>query len=600
MKKKNLKSFYDTLIVVILTFLIIYGIFLIYANLRSNNIKALEKKHILLLVESQKLIFHLIDINEALRNKKAIPKEKQKLIIENIQSLKNKLSELGYTKRLKELEAIDINKLFYGDAKSLKKLFDVTKAIDQDTLKVILKKDFPLFKWFSAIFTAIFVLIISIGIISLRKYFISYHHSIQNAISQIKEILEFKLKVPKNYKFGIKSDWEEEKELLESIKAINEEISITRELIDLPIYGILEDTLPVIFNSIRTYVPADRLAVAFIDRFGDVVAETAVSTSKNIRLRAGFRDSLANTTLYNVIKTKQPRIINDLEYYYNNVHKSKATKLLLEEGMRSSITAPLMFGERCVGFMFVNNKNKNVYTQTHKARMERVVFMIKGVIYNSYLNQGIIASSSRAFAELVESRDYETGNHLKRVSRYAYTIAQELAETEPNLKIAPKFVREIFWFAPLHDIGKVGIPDDILNKKGKLTKKEFEIMKKHVIIGERVLKNMDEYINNILGQSYLSTAIDIVSGHHEKWDGTGYPRGLKGEQIPLAGRIVAVADVFDALTTKRPYKPPFGFDKSVKIIKELSGSHFDPKVVDVFLRKLAKIYRIYRNYKDTK
>ncbi|MPN24202.1 Cyclic di-GMP phosphodiesterase [bioreactor metagenome] len=164
--------------------------------------------------------------------------------------------------------------------------------------------------------------------------------------------------------------------------------------------------------------------------------------------------------------------------------------------------------------------------------------------------------------------------------------------------ITPKFRREILWFASLHDIGKIGIPDNILLKPGKLTPEEFDIMKQHVLFGENILKDMDGKIQNMTGFSFMKTAIDIAGGHHEKWDGSGYPRKLSGHDIPLAGRIVALADVFDALTSARPYKKAFDFDLSVRMIIEQSGSHFDPDVVHAFTTGLDSIRRIYDRYRE--
>src|SRR4030042_1092985 len=166
-----------------------------------------------------------------------------------------------------------------------------------------------------------------------------------------------------------------------------------------------------------------------------------------------------------------------------------------------------------------------------------------------------------------EYKDENTGAHIKRMTRYSAAVAKCMGLDESAIET-------ILYAAPMHDLGKIGIPDMILMKPAKLDSMEWEIMKQHTIIGAKILKGSDaEFIK--LGET-------IAQYHHEKWDGSGYPNSLKGIEIPIAGRIAAIADVFDALTSKRPYKEPFSVDKSLAIIREGRGSHFDPDVVDAF------------------
>lgn len=183
-------------------------------------------------------------------------------------------------------------------------------------------------------------------------------------------------------------------------------------------------------------------------------------------------------------------------------------------------------------------------------------------------------------AKLAESRDPDTGQHLERVQRYSRALAQQLS-TKPKYQdiIDSRYLRNIFLTSPLHDIGKVGIPDSILLKPGKLTNVEFDVMKSHTIIGANTLRDAVERHPDV---SYLRMARDIALSHHEKFDGTGYPYQISGEEIPLCARIVAVADVYDALTTQRVYKEAFSHEKSLGIIVDSAGSHFDPYLVQAF------------------
>jgi putative two-component system response regulator len=186
-----------------------------------------------------------------------------------------------------------------------------------------------------------------------------------------------------------------------------------------------------------------------------------------------------------------------------------------------------------------------------------------------------------ALAKLSESRDSETGAHLERIREYCRMLGEELGRRNmfPNV-IDGDFVELLYLTSPLHDIGKVGIPDSVLLKPGKLTPDEFNIMKQHTLIGARTL---DAVVHLNPDAEYLSMARDIALTHHERFDGSGYPYGLAGETIPLPGRILALADVYDALTSKRVYKPAFSHDEARKLIVEGSGQHFDPRIVDAFL-----------------
>ena len=182
-----------------------------------------------------------------------------------------------------------------------------------------------------------------------------------------------------------------------------------------------------------------------------------------------------------------------------------------------------------------------------------------------------------------EHKDKDTGAHIQRMSHYAATVARKVGLNQET-------VEAILYAAPMHDVGKIGIPDHILLKPGRLDPTEWEIMKQHTIAGVEILEGSDA--------ESIKLAEAIAFTHHEKWDGSGYPKGLKGSEIPLAGRIAAIADVFDALVSKRPYKEPFPLEKAFSIIKEGRGSHFDPEVVDAFMAVEDEILSIRDKYKD--
>ena len=186
-----------------------------------------------------------------------------------------------------------------------------------------------------------------------------------------------------------------------------------------------------------------------------------------------------------------------------------------------------------------------------------------------------------ALAKLAESRDPETGGHLERVMTYCRVLAQQLVSTGKfNEEIDADYVRLLYSTSPLHDIGKVGIPDSVLLKPGRLSEREFEIMKTHTTIGAETL---EAALKRFPNARFLRMARDIAASHHERFDGSGYPGKLVGAQIPLCGRIVALADVYDALTSKRVYKDAFAHDIAAPMILKESGTHFMPEIVEAFL-----------------
>lgn len=207
----------------------------------------------------------------------------------------------------------------------------------------------------------------------------------------------------------------------------------------------------------------------------------------------------------------------------------------------------------------------------------------------------------RALASLAETRDNETGNHIRRTQNYVLALANHLRR---DSKFAPKFAARLddetvdllFKSAPLHDVGKVGIPDSILLKPGRLTDEEFHVMKTHAALGHDAIFAAEEELD--ARSSFLRIAREIAQGHHERWDGTGYPLGLKGEEIPLSARLMAVADVYDALISRRCYKPAFPHEQAVDIMLAGRGTHFDPDVTDAFADLAEEFLGIAQRYRD--
>ncbi len=258
---------------------------------------------------------------------------------------------------------------------------------------------------------------------------------------------------------------------------------------------------------------------------------------------------------------------------YNDISYSKFVEAfhLFEDSYSDLLTNNIVHGDllRCMGAV----------DKLHHATISRVsqaYFEINDV-------------TVFALAKLAELRDPETGYHLERTREYSIILAKKLECDED-------FCANIYKVGPLHDIGKVGIPDRILLKPAALTHEEYEEMKKHPVIGADVILSIID--NHELSRGYLLMAKDIILHHHEKFDGSGYPDGLKGENIPLGARIFSVVDAYDAIVSKRPYKPALPHEEALRRIKKDSGTHFDPLVVEAFLKIHESLHETYERYKS--
>ena len=216
------------------------------------------------------------------------------------------------------------------------------------------------------------------------------------------------------------------------------------------------------------------------------------------------------------------------------------------------------------------------YLEEVKEKGEQIEFMQSGLIY--------------VLADMVESRDKNTGDHIRKTAQYVNLILELLKENDvySEYLFDEEYVKCVNYAAPLHDVGKINVSDVILNKPGKLTDEEFAEMKKHTTAGKDIIESAIKLTGDT---GYLKEALNVATYHHEKWDGSGYPKGLKGEEIPLSARIMAVSDVFDALLSKRSYKDPMSYETSFRIIEEGSGKHFDPKIAEVFINNKERVIK---------
>ncbi|MGC8611137.1 MAG: HD-GYP domain-containing protein [Athalassotoga sp.] len=357
----------------------------------------------------------------------------------------------------------------------------------------------------------------------------------------------------------------------------------------------VEDLTRGIYNNLKNILKFNRIAFASVE--GDrIVAFAAFSDSKTLKLNSGFSQKIHQNSL-SKIKKDEIRYIKDLEEHLRENPKSESTKLLVEEGMNSSITIPIFIGDEVRGFLFMNSFEKDGFKDLDKEIIEQIRDILNISYQKTILTTKMVIAAATSFTKLSEKRDNETGAHIVRMATYSKIIGEGLSRHKVYSSfIDESLLNEIYLQAPLHDIGKIGIPDYILLKKGKLSQEEFEIMKTHTVIGWEILDQFDVEASKF-GRNFFTIGKLIARSHHERWDGKGYPDGLSGGKIPLCARIVAVGDVFDALTTRRPYKAPFDFEDAFEMILSESGTHFDPEVIKAFEEQKESIRDFYEEFK---
>lgn len=360
---------------------------------------------------------------------------------------------------------------------------------------------------------------------------------------------------------------------------------------------VVENIIEKLFYEINKIFKIQRIGVAFVDYEKQIIiAEHSFSPTIPISLGPGFTVNIEQTTLQNIIKEKKPIIFDDLEKNFEKRPNSKSLLLLKKEGIKSNITLPLILDNAVFGFLFLSSNKKNYFKKSNLKISNKIAYDLSILLEKSYLTKIIFAKMTNTFAALVEQKDNETGNHIIRMVKYSVVISKSLLNhINPNYKVTTSFVRDIENHASSHDIGKVGIPDNILKKPGKLNDEEWTIMKTHAQKGGEIFASLNQGLDGF-SKNFYKAAEDIARYHHEKWDGSGYPKGLKGQEIPLCARIVAIADVFDALSSKRIYKQAFSFDKALDMIIEQKNKHFDPILVDIFIDNTKKIKEIYDKY----
>lgn len=365
------------------------------------------------------------------------------------------------------------------------------------------------------------------------------------------------------------------------LEVLNNKVSITEKI-------------ESIHTIVKQYHPfLDRIAIAIYDTQCDMVKIFAHSTIDGNPL-ANYQEKLADSkSLREIHEKRRPRVINNITPLQGD--NQEHTQRLLAQGFISSYTVPMYQNEEFTGFIFFNSRRRDVFREENLAYLDmiaRVLCLLVGMELNQVKT---LQGALRTATCFTSHRDPETGAHLERMARFSRLIASEIG---PHYGMNDEMIEAIFWFAPMHDVGKIAIPDHILLKPSKLTEEEFAIMKRHTTKGKEILDTM--ILNfNLSDFKFEAMLKNIAEFHHENIDGSGYPQGLKGENIPIEARIVAVADVFDALTSKRTYKEAWDNKQAFAELHKLSKWKLDPECVRVLSQNKEKVAAIQKAFQDT-
>ncbi|MBN2793901.1 MAG: HD domain-containing protein [Clostridia bacterium] len=482
---------------------------------------------------------------------------------------------------IENLSIAEINSLEKELSSSIEGLELLNRQLNDNILNV--------FTWMINIMFILLIMMLLLLSFGIYKYIIYDQKFISESFTSMAE-KHFDFKALPEFK----PFFSEEYMIRNQVKEIFREEKFAQEVKSLLLSTYhIDDLIQQLFQAISKENKIDRIGIAFVDYSRQkFVAEYGISSYTDIALGPGFEVDFHRTSLKAILDTKSSVITKDLNEAYRENPKSPSLRLITSEGIQSNLVVPVLMGEVVFGLIFFSSREKDYFNATHVRIAEKMIYEISGFLNRSYFTKVILSKITNSFSELVDQKDNETGGHIRRMVAYSVVIAKGLLKNPvPGYEVNEKFVLEIERNASAHDIGKVGIPDEILKKPGKLTSEEWVIMKTHTTIGADIFKSLREGLRVFESDFYLF-AEEIARSHHERYDGTGYPHGLKGKDIPLSARIVAIADVFDALTSKRHYKDAFGFENSLKIIKESAGNHLDPILVGVFLEHIDEIKHI--------
>ncbi|MEQ1719561.1 MAG: HD domain-containing phosphohydrolase [Nitrosomonas sp.] len=337
----------------------------------------------------------------------------------------------------------------------------------------------------------------------------------------------------------------------------------------------------------------DRLAIALFDEKTEMLKTYTHSTEGNDSPVTTYDAPLSSApSLRAIIEHRRPRLVQDLNIFSQGMHEH--TKRVAAKGYKSSYTMPLYQSGTFIGFLFFNSHQEHPFTPKVLRQIDIYGHLIALMVINELTAIRTLLAAVRAARSMTHYRDLETGSHIDRTAHYARLIARDLS---PSYQITDEQIEHIFLFSPMHDVGKIGIPDSILRKPGKLNAAEFDVMKTHPAKGREIIDSvLEDFSLGTFGHANILR--NIAEYHHEAIDGSGYPNGLKGNEIPIEARISAVADVFDALTSRRSYKTPWSNEEAFAVLQQMSNSKLDRDCVEALINNVDKVLEVQQRFRD--
>lgn len=361
----------------------------------------------------------------------------------------------------------------------------------------------------------------------------------------------------------------------------------------------LNRNIPLREKLIKTH-DALKAHMPFIKRVAVAVYDPKTTLLKTFLHSSGEDDPLSNyqapigqaPSLGEILKQGRPRVINNMLTFEHG--QGEHTRRIGRQGYAASYTLPMFYNGGFFGFIFFNSTEADVFDDSALEQLDLFGHLISLMVINEVSSMRILIAAVATASHMTHIRDPETGSHLDRMSRYARLIAKALADQH---QLDDEYIERVFMFSPLHDIGKIGIPDHILLKHGSLTEDETEIMRTHAPKGREII---DDLLLNFGLDAIQNVDIlrNIAEYHHEQINGEGYPAGLRGEAIPLEARIVAVADVFDALTSSRPYKEAWSNTEAFAMLERLAGEKLDAECVRAMIEMRDEVERIQAQFRE--
>ena len=364
------------------------------------------------------------------------------------------------------------------------------------------------------------------------------------------------------------------------LEALNQQIPLRDKLI--AAHSSISEIFPFIVRiAITIYDPETTMLKTYVHSSGD--------DNPLEHYQALLNDA---PSLKAILKKGLPRVANNLLTFEDGEHEH--TRRIGRGGYAASYTLPMFNDGVFFGFIFFNSNEKDVFTEKVLRQVDIYGHMISLTVLNELTAINTLTAAVKTTGSITHSRDPETGSHLDRMSRYSRLIAIELAD---KYHLDDAYIEHIFMFSPLHDIGKIAIPDSILLKPEKLDDNEQTIMQTHAHKGREMV---DELLENfgLKNIEYKNVLRNIAEFHHEAINGEGYPSGMKGDEIPLEARIVAVADVFDALTSVRPYKEAWSNEKAINMLNKLSGETLDQDCVNALIKNIEQVEKIQKQFSE--